>query len=629
MRNARMWLSAQGSALLVSGLVTGAVFTLEYLLVGGNFHVADVAQETNRGLPLYLKMAALWSGSTGSLLFWTWILSLFSAYVAWKRPDRGRILVPYATAILLGILAFYLGLLNFLSPPFAVLPGTPYDGAGLDPLLQNVWMAIHPPNLYMGFIGMAVPYAFGMAALITRQENDLWIRFSRRWILVAWTFLTMGLILGGYWAYTELGWGGYWAWDPVENAALMPWLAATALIHSGMIQERRGMFRLWNMLLLALAFLLTVFGTFLTRSGFLPSVHTFSNSPVSFYFFLYLLAALLFSAYLIWSRRRLLHEERRLENLVSRESTFMFNNILLVLALVAIFWGTIFPVISADVLGQTMVVDSGFFDHVVGPIGDLLILAMGVAPLVSWRRPNLRALRRNFLLPALLGVLTAVAVALLLPRAGLRPDWRVVATAGSVAFTLAVHLREFYRAVSARMRSQRLNILTALVDIFRRNRHRYGGYITHIGIAVMFVGITASYFYGQEATFNLTHPGQVISTGTYQLRYAGNQYQMIGQDTSVSAHLVMPGGADVAPAEIVFPGYQQPIARVAIHASPLVDLYVVLTSAQGPNEATVAIYVEPMVSWLWVGAVIAVSGALLALGSRARTRPLPSGGLSR
>lgn len=627
-RDARLWLSAQGSAVLTAALLTGAVFALEYLLVGGNFHVADVAQETNRGLPLYLKMAALWSGSTGSLLFWAWISSLYVAYVAIKRPDKGRILVPYALAILLGILVFYLGLLNFVSAPFALLPGTPYDGAGLDPLLQNVWMAVHPPSLYLGFIGMAVPYAYGMAALITRQSDDVWIRLSRRWLLIAWIFLTLGLVLGGYWAYTELGWGGYWAWDPVENAALMPWLAATALIHSGMVQERRGMFRLWNMLLLTGAFLLTVFGTFLTRSGFLPSVHTFSNSPVSFYFFLYLLAALVFSGYLIWSRRRVLREDGLFESVISRESSFMLNNVLLVLATVAIFWGTIFPVISADILGRTMVVSSGFFDQTTGPLGDLLVLAMGLAPVVGWRRTNPKLLRRGLLLPLVVALAATALGWALLNHAGLRADWRGLATLATVSFTLATHFQEFIRVVSLRMRSRRPTSASALWERLRRSGHRYGGFITHIGIAAMLIGLAASFFYREQASYTLTKPGQVITAGGYRLRYAGNEYQVVGQDTVVMADLTMLETEEIRPAEILYPGYAQPIARVAIHSTPLLDLYVVLTSTQGLHGATVEVFVDPMVSWLWSGAAIAVTGALVSLATRKRIRGSPTVALS-
>jgi cytochrome c-type biogenesis protein CcmF len=627
-RSARLWLSSQGAAVLTAALVTGAVFALEYLLVSGNFHVADVAQETNRGLPLYLKMAALWSGSTGSLLFWSWISSLYVAYVALKRPDKGRILVPYALAILLGILVFYLSLLNFVSPPFAVLAGTPYDGAGLDPLLQNVWMAVHPPNLYLGFIGMAVPYAYGMAALIARQDNDVWIHLSRRWLLIAWTFLTLGLILGGYWAYTELGWGGYWAWDPVENAALMPWLAATALIHSGMVQERRGMFRFWNMLLLSGAFLLTVFGTFLTRSGFLPSVHTFSNSPVSFYFFLYFLAALAFSGFLIWSRRRLLREDGLFENVLSRESSFMLNNILLVLATVAIFWGTIFPVISADMLGRTMVVSSGFFDQTTGPLGDLLVLAMGLAPVVGWQRTHPKLLRRGLLWPVLIALVATALGWAFLVHMGLRADWRALATLATVSFTLATHFREFIRVVSPRMRSTRSKSAPGLWHRLRRNGHRYGGFITHVGVAAMLIGLAASYFYREEASYTLTRPGQVITAGGYRLRYAGNVYQVVGQDTEVLADLSMPGSSDLRPAEMLYPGYEQPLARVAIRSTPLVDLYVVLTSTQGLHGATVEVFVDPMVSWLWGGAAIAVAGALISLASRKRIRGSPAVALS-
>lgn len=622
-----LWQSVRGAMLAVAMLTTLAVLSLEYLLVTSNFSALDVANETSRGLPLFYKMAALWAGNDGSLLFWVWILSLYAAYVAWRRPRQGATLVPYAALILDGAVLFYLGLVSTVASPFATISPVPYDGGGLSPLLQNVWMAIHPPNLYMGYIGLSVPFAFGMAGLWSRQGTDQWMAVSRRWLLVAWMFLTAGLLLGGYWAYTELGWGGYWAWDPVENAAFMPWLTTTALLHSGMIQERRGMFKMWNAVLLSITFLLTIFGTFLTRSGFLPSVHTFANSPIAGYFFGFLVVGMVFATYMIYTRRGLLREEHPFDSMVSREGSFMVNNILLLAATLAVFWGTMFPIISSDFLGQSMTVSEGFFNSFIGPIGVALVVMMGIGAGLGWRRTEPSRLWTTFRGPLGVAALLTLLGWWWLNKSFGFVDLRVLGTIAAVSFSVAVHVGLVAGHVRVRCRSTGLPAAKAFARLVGSQRHRYGGFLVHIGVGLMLIGITGSWLYQKQLTYDL-HTAQTVNVGGTPVTYVGNIDRIEGEDTVVSASLRIPGGS-LVPSDIVYPGSPSPIARVAISRSIGGDLYAVLQSAKGNNQATLVFYLNPLIDWLWVGVMIAVLGAFWALSGRTerlRIAVLPGAG---
>ncbi len=613
-RDSRLWWSGQGAAVAVAILVSGAVATLEYLLVTSNFAVADVAEETSRGLSLFYKMTALWAGNAGSLLFWVWILSLYTAFIAVRRHRDGQALVPYALPVLLVVITFFLGLENFVVRPFALLPAPAYDGGGLNPLLQNVWMVIHPPNLYLGLIGMTIPFAFAIGALVKGQMDATWVRMTRRWTLVAWMFLTAGLLLGGYWAYIELGWGGYWAWDPVENSAFMPWLAATAFLHSSMVQERRGMFKAWNVVLIVVTWLLTILGTMLTRSGILVSIHAFTGAGLAPYFGGLLAVAGVGSLALIIKRRALLVDDRKLEAAVSRESSFLLNNFLLLAATVAILWGTMFPLVSRYLLGQTLTVSTGYFDAIMAPVGLVILLLLGLGPLIAWGRVSWSNLVRHVTLPVIVGVAAGASTTLWAPALYGTNAYGADLALGGVAFTLTAVASEFYRAVRARRALNPgqgiLGTLWALID---HNRQRYGGYIIHIGTALLILGIVGSFYFTQKATLDLT-TGQRVRVGAYTVRYLGNRQHASGEDIDVAARLRLGGGAMVTPGQVIYPGDPQPVARVAIHSTPVGDFYTVLTSWSGSNHATVEFVLNPLISWIWIGGMVMVLGTLLALG---------------
>ncbi|MCL6595693.1 MAG: cytochrome c biogenesis protein CcsA [Firmicutes bacterium] len=602
----------------VAMLVTGAVGVLEYELVTSNFSVVDVAENTSRNLSLFLKLTALWSGSAGSLLFWVWVLSLYAAYVVGRSAHDEAPIVPYAGLILSGVSVFYLAMVTAVVPPFTTTTSPPYDGNGLDPLLQNVWMAVHPPAMYMGFIGLTVPFAWGMGALWARRGGDLWVRLSRRWLLVAWTFLTAALVLGGYWAYTELGWGGYWAWDPVENAAFMPWIVATALIHSGMVQERRGTFRVWNMLLLTAAFGLAVFGTFLTRSGFLPSIHTFSQSPVSLPLSLFFAGTLAFSVITIVWNRDLLQDASRWESYLSKEFAFLLNNVLLMGAAFSVLWGTLYPIISRDFLGQEMTVTESFFTNAVGPFAVLLLVAMGAATAVGWRRTSWRHAVRLLVWPVSVGCAAALATGLLEPPLVHHLDWRAVAGFGAAAFAITAHVGEFGRAIRARLVAGH-SLTAAANDLFTRHPHRYLGYVVHIAFALMFIGIAGSWLFQQRTTLSVTN-GQNVTIGGVPMTFQGLSQRMLGVNVVETAILRNRAtGGVLTPEFIIYPGDPAPLARVAIMHGISGDLYVVLAGVKS-GTAVLEFFVNPLVTWFWGGALLMIGCMVLLLVTNPREK---------
>lgn len=625
-RSVRAWWAARGAVLGVAMLITGSVGVLEYALVTSNFSFVDVADNTSHNLPLFLKLTALWSGSAGSLLFWVWILSLYAAYVVAREPADEAPVVPYALMILSGVTAVYLLMVTVFVSPFVTTPFPPYDGSGLEPLLQNVWMAVHPPAMYMGFIGLTVPFAWATGSLWARRRDDLWVRLSRRWMLVAFTFLSAALVLGGYWSYTELGWGGYWAWDPVENAAFMPWLASVALIHSGMVEERRpGTFRLWNMALVGVAFGLAVFGTFLTRSGFLPSIHTFSESPVSLPLGIYFGAVLAFTLLTIIRHRDLLVDEHKLESFVSKEYAFLLNNLFVLGALAAVLWGTLFPIVSRDFLGQEMTVTESFFTSAVGPFATLILVTMGMSTAIGWRRTTGGKMPRLLAWPVAFGLLTALATLGLLPRLVGHEDWRAVAAFGAATFAIAAHIGEYVRAIRARRGAGSPGREVAQ-DMLVRHAHRYLGYAAHVAFALMFIGITGSWLFQQRTTLAVT-AGQTVNVGGYRLTYTGLTQSMVGVDAVVQADLINEAtGGTLTPQDIIYPGDSAPLARVGIMHSVTGDLYVVLDEVQG-HRAILEVFVNPLITWFWGGALLLVvsMALLLVLSPRIRPPVLPSG----
>jgi cytochrome c-type biogenesis protein CcmF len=479
--------SAEHATYGVFGLVTIAMVALLYALLTHDFHLQYVASVSNRAMSPFYLLAALWGGQEGSMLLWLWILGLYSTLVVWQNRAHNRPLLPYMIPTLMLTALLFLSILVFAENPFQQLAHPPQDGRGLNPLLQHPLMVIHPPNLYLGFVGYAVPFAFAIGALASGRLDNRWIRSVRRWTLVPWLFNTIGVLLGGQWAYVELGWGGYWAWDPVENASLMPWLTATAFLHSVMIQEKKGMLKVWNMSLVILTYALSIFGTFLTRSGVISSVHAFAESSLGAYFLLYLAGALIVAVALLVKRLPQLRSDHRLESVVSRESSFLFNNLFLVGIMFSVLWGTMFPIISEAVRGVKISVAAPFFNQVNVPLGLALLFLSGVCPLIAWRKASLRNLRRNFLYPLTLSFLSTVSLYII----GVR---HIVAllSLSICLFVFGTIIFEFYRGTRARKATGGGTVLQAFLSLIRRNRRRYGGYTIHFGVVLIFIGITGS-----------------------------------------------------------------------------------------------------------------------------------------
>jgi len=500
-------------------LITNFVFLgvaslcLWYLLLTDEFLVEYVASYSATDIPARFKFTAFWGGQKGSLLLWALVLSFFSFLVTVQNRHRNRDLMPYAAAVLLGTIGFFMLLLNFATNPFETLNFIPEDGQGLNPLLQNYYMIIHPPVLFLGYVGLAIPFALAMGALISGRLDTSWLPTVRRWTLVAWIFLLFGLTLGGMWAYEELGWGGYWAWDPVENASFMPWLIATAFLHSVMITEKKGMLRIWNFVLILLAFELSIFGTFITRSGVVSSVHSFALSSVGPFFVTYLALSTALGLFWIVYRSKELHSEKRMSSFLSREASFLLNNLLFVAICFAIFWGTVFPILSEWVTGEKITVSMPFFNAVNLPLGLALLILTGVCPLIAWRKSSAKNFKRNFLTPLGAGFLSGVvAVAL-----GVRDLIPLIffSACGFVAMTM---IYEFYKGARARQTIRPSGFLVALMDLTLMNKRRYGGFIIHLGVVLVFAGIIGSSFFKSEQLFTVAE-GEEFSIGDYTLKY--------------------------------------------------------------------------------------------------------------
>jgi len=586
-----------------------------------------VASYSSTTLPWNYTVTALWGGQQGSLLFWLLILTSVTAVVLLQNRERNRDLMPYVTAVLMTTSVFFLVLLNFVTPPFQRLAFTPAEGRDLNPLLQNYWMQIHPPSLYIGFVSCAVPFAFGIAALVTGKLGDVWIRTTRRWTLFAWFFLSLGNLFGAEWAYLVLGWGGYWAWDPVENAAFMPWLTCTAFLHSVMIQEKKNMLKVWNMVLVILTFLLTIFGTFLTRSGVISSVHSFTQSGLGPFFIGFLaIAAVISLALLLW-RLPQLKSENELDSLVSRESTFLFNNLVLVGIAFAVFWGTVFPVLSEWVRGVKITVGPPFFNKVNAPLGLILLFLTGVGPLIAWRRAGWQSVRRNLVPPFAVGFASGVV----LLAAGMRSYWGLISFPTAV-FVLAGIVMEYYRGVRARQAVIGENPLVALVHLIGKNRRRYGGYIIHIGVVMMFAAITGTSVFKQEQQVTLS-TSQTFAIGGYTLRYDGSEQESTPHIAYLRAKITVLQGDKVVdvlkPEKRFYKKPEQPTTEVAIRSTLGADLYLVLGSFDDATQlATFLAYVNPLVSFLWWGGVVIALGTVITMlpgGVTARETAMAAG----
>jgi cytochrome c-type biogenesis protein CcmF len=604
--------------------VACAAFALVWAAFTNDFSVDYVLHHSSRALITPYKFSALWSGQEGSLLLWAFLLAGYG-FVMRLRHRTDITLYAYASTILSGIQIFFLLLLVFAAPPFALVPGgiAPADGFGLNPLLQYPEMAIHPPMLYLGYVGFSVPFAFALGALMMRYPGEKWIHITRRWTMVTWLFLTCGICLGMHWAYAVLGWGGYWGWDPVENASVMPWLAGTAFLHSVMMQEKRGMMKGWNVWLIFVTFMLTILGTLLTRSGLVSSVHAFAESNIGNWFISFLVIVFAVCLFTFFRQRDHLRAENRLESLVSRESSFLFNNLVLLAACFTILWGTLFPVLSEYVQGSKVTVGAPFYNRVAVPIGLFLIFLTGVGPLLAWRSTSLRAIRRNFVLPCIAIVVAAIA----LMAAGVRP-WRDDDATGSiyalVCFALGAGVitaitAEFLRGASVVRTQTSKNLAASALLLIRRNTRRYGGYIIHLGIVLMFIGLAGS-------AFNQSKELEMGAGDSLQLNGYKLVCQTVSQDTNPSydADLaimdVFHNGKHVAlltpERRIYFPDtdHAQASTMVAIHSTLASDLYVVFEGSNPDSgRPIIKVFLNPLVNWIWIGIGVVIFGCLIAL----------------
>jgi cytochrome c-type biogenesis protein CcmF len=612
-RRHEAWLTSGTNAVYaVFGCVTVAVVALLHALVTRDFNVEYVAAYSSSTLPLHYTVAALWGGQKGSLLFWTFILTFFSAIVHLQNRDKNRELMPYVTVTLMVITLFFLGLLHFITPPFERLTFTPKEGSDLNPLLQNYWMTIHPPSLYLGYVSASVPFAFAMAALVTGKLGDVWIRTTRRWALTSWFFLSIGNLLGGRWAYEVLGWGGYWAWDPVENAAIMPWFTASAYLHSVMIQEKKNMLKVWNMTLVILTFALTIFGTFLTRSGVISSVHSFTQSGLGPYFMVFLILVLTVSLGLLFYRLPDLKSENELDSLLSREAAFLLNNWVFVGLAFATFWGTVFPVLSEWVRGVKITVGPPFFNKVNGPLGVLLLFLTGVGPVIAWRRASVKSLRRNFTIPVLTGLLASVLFFAL----GYRNYYAIVVLS-LAGFVLGTIVSEFSRGTRARQTMLHESTTQALGRLVGKNPRRYGGYVVHIGVVLIAIGVAGSSFFKIEKQISLK-AGESFAVGRYTLTYNGMKNSEDAHLASQAAVVeVFVNGQQIDtmyPEKRLYKKQNQPTTEVAIRPTLREDLYVVLGSYDAPSGlATLQVFINPLLSWLWVGGLTLVLGTCITM----------------
>ena len=615
----RLFLSGQRAALAVSLLSFFATIILTQLLMTSNFDVDYVAHYTSQETPLIYKFTALWAGQSGSLLFWLFILSLY-AIIAILQNQRSQLkLMPWVMIVLVTVQLFFLILVNFITNPFAPTE-TDFviaNGLGLNPLLQNATMAIHPPMLYLGYVGFTVPFAFSIAAMAQRDMNALWMRTVRQWLLFVWLMLSIGVMLGGWWAYQELGWGGYWAWDPVENASFMPWLAGTALLHSVMIQEKKDMLKVWNMVLIIITFTLCIFGTFLTRSGVMSSVHSFTASSLGPIFLGFVFFILVVSFGLMSRRMQLLRSKKRIESFSSRESGFLFNNVVFIVMCFAVLWGTLFPVISEAIRGTKITVGAPFFNQINIPIGLVLLCLTGIGPLLVWRKTSKQSFIRNFTTPVIAGLV----MALILYITNIR-GYVLISFSLSV-FVLTTISLEFARGIRSRITVHKENPLTAFWRLLRKNRSRYGGYIVHVGIVFMFIGFTGHAF-DSEKEFGLKKDETNHLSGyTFVLQNIREEERPNHYAWIADLHVSDASGKEIVllhPEKRIYfhrnpdPERRQPHSELDIYSTMKQDIYSIFNSVDLENGvAYLKIMINPLVNWVWFGGFIFVLGTLVAL----------------
>lgn len=614
-----------------------AAFALVWAAFTNDFSVEYIREHSNIALNPMYKFSALWSGQEGSLLLWSFLLSGYGFVLRLRHKTDIR-LFAYASTILAAPQIFFLALLNFAAEPFSLTKGPiPADGNGLNPLLQYVEMVIHPPMLYLGYVGFTVPFAFALGALMMRYPGEKWIRITRRWTLVTWLFLTVGISLGMHWAYAVLGWGGYWGWDPVENASFLPWLTATAFLHSVMMQEKRGMMKKWNVWLIFLTFMLTILGTMLTRSGLVSSVHAFAQSSIGDWFTTFLCIIFAVCLFVFFRQSSHLTSEHKLESVVSRESSFLFNNLVLLVACFTVLFGTLFPVLSEYVQGSKVTMGPPFFNKVAVPIGLFLLVLTGVGPLLAWRATSLRSIRRNFVLPCVAVIGTAV----ILMATGMHPWsaskddlegqlYALVCFSIGAGVTVAI-AAEFLRGANVVRTQTGKSLPTAAWTLMMRNNRRYGGYIVHFGIVILFIGLAGGAF-NQQHEMEMGY-GDSLTIGNYKLVCQSyTQDSNPNYDTDFALLDVYRGDKKIGqmtPERRFYTASQTTSTIVAIHSTVLRDLYVIFEGRnQDTNKPIIKVFLNPLVSWIWVGVAIVFAGTVLALlpdlrAQLSKTAPLP------
>jgi cytochrome c-type biogenesis protein CcmF len=615
-------------------LIFLATLSLEYLLFTDNFSLAYVVQHSNRDLSTFYKVAALWAGQEGSLLFWSTLLSIYVISVLLVYRHKNGELMPYVGVILAGVQIFFLTLNNFVENPFKTLatvgtsgvlePFTRMDGNGLNPLLQYPEMVIHPPNLYSGYTGFTIPFAFALAALLARYPGEKWIHLTRKWTMVAWCFQSVGILLGAHWAYAVLGWGGYWGWDPVENASLLPWLTGTAFLHSVMMQEKRGMMKVWNVWLVFSTFLLCILGTFLTRSGVVSSVHAFANSHIGPWFVGFIIVTICVCLFAYIKNRDYLKTENMLDSMISRESSFLFNNLLFLVACIAVLSGTLFPVFSEWFTNNRISVGAPFFNKVMVPIGLAILLLTGVGPLLAWRKTSMDSLKRNFGWPLIIGAVGAAGCFFLGYRDG--ASLLCFFLCGFVFWTIVM---EFYRGAKVISARTGMSMMMAAHELSMRNTRRYGGYVVHFGMVLVFIGLAGAAFNTEaQKAMNI---GDSLQLGPYTLVLQSADTKAEKNYTAQRMIVeVLKGDKQIMmlyPEKRQFQGTEQAAGTmVAIYSTLREDLYVVYAGMDPEaNAPVVHAFLNPLVKWIWLGGVWVVMGTLLALMPNRRATLVLSG----
>ena len=620
-KSRNMLRSSENAGISSFALLTVSSIALVHGFITDNFSLEYVAHYSRTHQPLLYKIGAFWGGQSGSLLLWAWMLSLFAFVILLQNRNKNRALMPYVTVITMATQFFFLILLIFLNNPFKLIPA-PSDGTGLNPQLLNPYMLIHPPTLYIGYVGFTIPFAFAIAALITKRTGEAWIISTRRWTIFSWFFLGIGIILGSYWAYIELGWGGYWAWDPVENASLMPWLTGTAFLHSVMIQEKRRMLKVWNMLLIIITFTLCIFGTFITRSGIISSVHAFAESNIGSFFSVFLAITFVGSLALLLFRLPHLKGEHELDSILSKESMFMFNNLILVGMCCTVFVLTVFPLFSESLTGNKITIGPPVYNQVNVPWGLVLLLLTGICPMIAWRKASFANMRKNFLIPGILFILTFGLLFVL----GVRKIYPLIAYSLSM-LVLPIILIEFYRGIRATRRSAERSFAQLVLKTIGRDRRRYGGYIVHIGIVLMFIGIAGSAAYQDEKTETIAL-GKSMHMGGYTMTFREFDEKQYPERYNITLHVaVAVDGRERGILKTELNDYPQfgvatevGIRRILFPASMFdlirlgEDLYVIPSGFDPKTgEASFKVYINPLINFLWIGGIILFGGALIIL----------------